>query len=75
MRCANLAVIISIKLAFVPREAKIAQLYCPVLVDQDVLTFQVTVEHLSIVEVAKGNGDLQRNTNDLFWFGLLFAHV
>lgn len=58
VRCTNLTMIVCVKLGLIAGKSKVAQFHGPVVVDEDILTFQITVVQLLIVEVEKCDGYL-----------------
>lgn len=58
MGCSDFAVIFTIELGLVPGQTEVAKLDGPVLIDQDVLTLEITVEELAPMKVEKSHRDL-----------------
>ena len=58
MRRAYLTVVVSTELLLITREAKITELDRPVLIYENVLTLQITVEKTSLVQIQQSHGNL-----------------
>ena len=51
MRCADLTMIVCVKFRLVPGQSEIAQFDRPIVIDQHVLTLEITVEKLATMQV------------------------
>ena len=60
----NLSMVISIKLRLVAGKTKVAQFYCPIVIDQYVLTFEITVKQLPRMQIKKSYCHLLCNLGD-----------
>ena len=61
MRCADLTMIVCVKLRLVPGQSEIAQFDRPIVIDQHVLTLEITMEKLATMQVEKCYDDLFRD--------------
>lgn len=53
-------------------EAEISQFYEPIITEQDVLGFEVSVYDILLMEVLNGEKELSYDANCLFFFNSLF---